>query len=175
MPVLEILIVCTGNLCRSPMAEGLLRAALASRGIDGIEVVSAGTWGVDGEPPTRLARSVMADRGIDIGAQRARSLEDEDLADADLVLVMTSVHRREIEERAPWAAGKVLMLNELHEMEAEGATPKQRSASLLDSPRPAYRRSLDLDDPMGLPEGVYERCAQEISKGVDRLVDLLWA
>lgn len=157
------------------MAEGLLRAALTSRGIDGIEVVSAGTWGVDGEPPTRLARSVMADRGIDIGAQRARSLEDEDLADADLVLVMTSVHRREIEERARWAAEKVLMLNELHEMEAAGASPEQRSASLLDSPRPAYRRSLDLDDPMGLPQGVYERCAQEISKGVDRLVDLLWA
>lgn len=171
----KILIVCTGNLCRSPMGEGLLRTALTARGIDGVEVESAGTWGVEGESPTRLARSVMADRGVDISGQIAASLDRRQLQEADLVLVMTSVHRREVRDLAPDLAHKVVLMKELHEMAAPGETPEERLAALLAGPRPQPRRALDLDDPMGLPIGVYERCANEISAAVDRLLALIWA
>lgn len=135
---------------------------------------SAGTWGVEGEPPTRLAKAVMADRGVDISSQIAASLELDQLREADLVLAMTSVHRREILEKDAGSAGKVILLKELQEMEAAGRSPEERLASLVSSARPPSRRALDLDDPMGLPLGVYERCAQEISDAVDRLVDLIW-
>lgn len=174
---MEILFVCTGNLCRSPMAEGLLRSHLERRDVDGVTVVSSGTWGLDGEPPTRPAVAVMNDRGISIGSHRARSLERSDLERADLVIAMTSVHRREIEERVPEAGPKVLLLKELSLMEPdppEGAGPDERLAALLATERPEYRRALDLDDPMGLPIGVYERCAQELEAGINKLVGLLW-
>lgn len=171
---MRILFVCTGNLCRSPMAEGLLRDKLARRRVADVEVLSAGTWGVDGEAPTALARAVMADRGIDVAGQRAASLESGDVAVADLVVAMTTVHRREIEERSVEAADKVVLLNELHEMTSTGATPEARIASLRAQARPPYRRALDVDDPMGLPIGVYERCAEILDAGIERLVELVW-
>ena len=60
----RILIVCTGNICRSPMATGLLRQRLAEDGLDGdVMVYSVGTWGLDGEPASEHAVHVMAERG----------------------------------------------------------------------------------------------------------------
>jgi protein-tyrosine-phosphatase len=159
------------------MAEALLRAALARRGIQGVTVASTGTWGVAGEPVTRLAAAVMSDRGIDMHRHRARSLENEHLERADLVVAMTSVHRREIEERMPAAKEKVLLLKELHLMEPRdvgAGAPEDRLRALLAADRPDHRRALDLNDPMGLPVEVYERCAQELEAGVNRLTDLLW-
>jgi protein-tyrosine-phosphatase len=159
------------------MAEGLLRSGLDRRGISGVTVVSTGTWGVDGESATRPAVAVMNDRGISIGSHRARSLETSDLERADLVIAMTSVHRREIQERKPEAGPKVLLLKELslmHPDRPDNAGPDERLAALLAAERPEYQRALDLDDPMGLPIGVYERCAQELEAGIKRLLSLLW-
>jgi len=174
---MKILMVCTGNICRSPMAEVMLVDALSRCGVDDVEVVSAGTWAGAGQPATREAQQVMRQRGIDLTAHRSQPLTAELLDEADLILAMTSVHAREIAEVSPGAVGRTVLMKELVEMEIEpsdaGAARSARLASILGGGRPEPRRALDLDDPMGLPVGAYERTAEHIEVGVGRLVELL--
>ena len=168
---MRILFVCTGNLCRSPLAEGLARAAPALRGV---EPTSAGTWAVEGLPATSEAVAVAAALGVDISGHRSRRLRAGDVAAADLVVVMTSVHRAEVVRLAPGHADKVVLLKELAELEpAPAADDGDRLTALLSAPRPAPRRALDLDDPMGLPLSAYERAAGEIAAGIEALGALL--
>ena len=97
--MMDILVVCTGNICRSPMAEGLLRHMLAQhRGLEA-HVHSAGTHGLDGEPAAAFAIQAASEIGVDISSHRARSLDREMVSAADLILVMEPFHR-EITARA---------------------------------------------------------------------------
>lgn len=174
---MRILFVCTGNLCRSPMAEALMRAELARRGCADIEVVSAGTWAEPGSPATPEAARAVARLGASLDGHRSRPLEAADLEGADLVVAMTSVHRREIAELAPDARARTVLLKEIEAIEMDepppGAGPHQRLRALLSGRRPEPRRALDLDDPMGLPAAAYDRALREIARGVARLADLL--
>jgi protein-tyrosine phosphatase len=90
----RILTVCTGNICRSPMAEYLLREAVADAGLeDRIEVESAGTTGWEaGSPIDPRAGQLLAGRGIDARGHRARQVSTEDLDAADLVLALDHDH-----------------------------------------------------------------------------------
>ena len=94
----RILLVCTGNICRSPLAAALLDRALAQRGIDGIEVGSAGTGAWDGAPVSEGAYLVGLERGLDLSAHRARLLTRELVEDADLILTMARHHRARVDE-----------------------------------------------------------------------------
>ena len=174
---MKILMVCTGNICRSPMAEVMLREALGRCGADDVEVESAGTWAGLGHPATEEARQVMQSRGIDLASHRSQPVTAELLDEADLILAMTSVHAREIGGVSPGALDKTLLMKELIEMEVEespaDAERAARLAGVLAGGRPEPRRALDLDDPMGLPVGAYERTAEHIEAGIERLVDLL--
>jgi protein-tyrosine-phosphatase len=166
---MRVLFVCTGNICRSPMAAGLFRFHLERAGCDGIEIASAGTWADAGNPATDPAQAVVAPRGVDLSAHRSRPLTAEELAGADLVVAMTSVHLREVAQMAPEAAGKVLLLKALPEM----AAGSRGLDGLLAAPRPPARRALDVDDPIGLPITAYERCAAELEAGVEALAGVL--
>lgn len=100
----RVLFVCTGNICRSPTAEGVLRTLAARAGV-AVEVSSAGLLSAHaGEAPDPRARAVAARRGYDLDALRARALRPEDLDDADHVWVMDRGHlnllRRRYGERA---------------------------------------------------------------------------
>ena len=169
------MMVCTGNLCRSPMAEGLLRHASRARGCD-IEVSSVGTWAHFGHPAMPEAIATMAERGIEIGEHRSRPVELAELRAADVVVAMTSVHRKELLELAPEIEGKLVLLKELTEMALEGELPaaaEARVQRLLGAPRPKWRRALDLDDPIGKPMGAYEKTAAEIQMAVEVLIEAL--
>ena len=174
---MHIMFVCTGNICRSPMAEGLLRRALTDRGIEGVSVSSTGTWGLDGSAATEHAATAAGSLGATLLDHRARTFSGTLAHDADLIIAMTSVHLREIEDMAPGTARRTRLLKELALLEPEhapGASPEERLAALLAAPRPSYVRAMDLDDPMGLPLAVYERCRDQIQEGVIRLMNLLF-
>ena len=98
--------MCTGNLCRSPMAEVLLRDELRRRGCAGVDVVSSGTWGMDGSPATPEAVQAVGELDIDLSSHRARSLDVDEVRSADIVVAMTSVHVREITQMVPGADGQ---------------------------------------------------------------------
>ena len=168
--------VCTGNICRSPMAEVMLRDEVERRGCDDIEVASAGTWAGFGNPAQPEACEVMRSKGIDLEGHRSRPVDPEELADADLVIAMTSVHARELNQLSNEVGTKMVLMKEFVEMEVEkclSSARDDRLKTLLAGRRPEPRRALDLDDPMGLPVFAYERAANEIDTGIRRLADLL--
>lgn len=98
-----VLFVCTANLCRSPMAEGVFRSQAAKAGLtDALDIDSAGTGATHvGQPPTRLAVAAAAARGYDISGLRARQVTGEDVRHFDYVLAMTRNHLVELRWLAP--------------------------------------------------------------------------
>src|SRR5207248_5869494 len=104
----RILFVCTGNICRSPLAAALLQRALAQRGIDGLEVASAGTGAWDGAPVSEGAYLVMLERGYDLSAHRARLLTRELVDEADLILTMARSHLGRVRELGGGARAHLL-------------------------------------------------------------------
>lgn len=87
---MRVLFVCTGNICRSPMAEAIARDR-------GIEAESAGSWALDGNGATAPAVAVMGELGIDLNDHRARSIRDIDLSTYDVIYAMTPEHVGELE------------------------------------------------------------------------------
>ena len=97
----SILFVCTGNICRSPTAEGVLRAMAAAQGIElRIESAGIGDWHV-GNPPDERTQHHAKSRGYDLSAQRARQVRPDDFTDFDLILAMDRGHLRALERMAP--------------------------------------------------------------------------
>jgi protein-tyrosine phosphatase len=128
----NVLVVCIGNICRSPMAEGLMAAALPGK-----QVSSAGLQALVGERADPFACELMQERGIAIEAHRAQQLSLDMCQRADLILVMDRAQRRAIEERYVFAAGKVFRLCEFIDQDVpdpyrEGRSAFQRSLSLID-------------------------------------------
>lgn len=93
----RILFICTGNTCRSPMAEALCRCELQKRGIEGVECTSAGLTPFEGEAPSTNAVQAMAEIGIDISQKRSQPVTRDLLAQSDLVICMTREHQRALE------------------------------------------------------------------------------
>lgn len=123
---MHILIVCLGNICRSPMAEALLREAvrqdrhLRARGIT---VGSAGISGWDGAPATAEAVAVLRGRGLDLSGHRGRRLTPVLVDSADLILGAEAAHRDFILARHPEAAGKLITLGEYAGLPGDVADP----------------------------------------------------
>jgi protein-tyrosine phosphatase len=188
----ELLFVCTGNICRSPMAERLAAAALASRlGPEASRVLvhSAGTWGHEGSPMEPFALDTLSRLGVDAQASaafRARELTSEMVESADLVLVASREHRAAVVTMVPRSVTRTFTLREFGRLAAgvdAGALPDdvvQRGLALVTAV--AGRRGLvaagpegdDLADPYGAPARAFEHCAADIVDVLKAPLDL-WA
>lgn len=132
----ELLFVCTGNTCRSPIAEQLARARLARAGRDDIRVASRGLFVDEGEGMSEAALAVLAERGIDGRAHSARALSAEDVKGADVILAMTKGQVGEILARHPSAKGKVFSVADYAKKGVDIADPYSGDAA-------AYRAVAD--------------------------------
>jgi protein-tyrosine phosphatase len=103
----SVLVVCIGNICRSPMAQALLAKALPQ-----LTVSSAGTGALIGHPADPIAQALMAERGLDLSDHRARQITQSMCVEADLILAMDEGQRRHIENNYPLTRGRVFRLAE---------------------------------------------------------------
>ena len=122
----HILVVCVGNICRSPMAEALLLREL--RGQDGFTVESAGLGALVGYPAAEHSVALMDELGLDIRAHRARQIHPDMVGAADLVLVMEAGHKRAIDDADPTARGKVHRLGEWQDRDIADPYRQERDA-----------------------------------------------
>ena len=116
----KILLVCTGNTCRSAMAEGALRVLLEGRGIETIDVISTGTGAVPGCPATQNAIEACKTWHADISDHHSRPISTELIEHADLILVMTPGHYRDVLSHRADAAKKTYLLKKFPEPGDDG-------------------------------------------------------
>ncbi|HDL77145.1 MAG TPA: ribose 5-phosphate isomerase B [Lentisphaerae bacterium] len=135
-PVRRVLFLCTGNVCRSPMAEFLLRAHKPASAQ--WEIASAALSGADGLPATPEAVAALREWGIDMSGHRSRSVDAQLVEWADLIVVMTAEQEREVATRFPQAAGKVRRLGSF------GLGRHDDIADPIGQPLSGYRRTRDL-------------------------------
>lgn len=139
----NILIVCTANICRSPVAAALLDDRLKQKGLKDWTVRSAGTWAVAPRGASRNSVAVMKRVGIDITGHRSRMVEESHLEQADLVLTMEDGHAEALRAEFPRHAHKVFMITEM------------------------IGQNHSIPDPYGGPMAEYERMYATVSKVID--------
>jgi protein-tyrosine-phosphatase len=115
----KILLVCTGNICRSPLAAALMQRALAERGVDSVAVSSAGTGAWDGAPVSEGAYLVGLEQGLDLSGHRARLLTRDVVEQSELILTMARHHRARVDELG--GEGRVFVLGEYANREGDAA------------------------------------------------------
>lgn len=111
----HVLIVCTGNTCRSPMAEGTLKSIFTEKGVNDIEVSSAGIGAMSGFPATPFAIEAARHWGVDISRHRARMLDRSMIGSADLILAMAPEHVETILHKEPSAASRTFLIKSFPE------------------------------------------------------------
>ncbi len=147
----HVLIVCTGNICRSPMAEGMLKNQLSDLLAKRVTVSSAGTHALHGNQAQPFAIQAMQSRGIDISEHRARLVGPGLIRTADLIVVMEPLHARLIRRAVLSGRSKVSLLS------SYGPDPNLE----------------EIPDPMGAPLKIYEGCAGLMQPCIDGLITAL--
>lgn len=154
-----ILFVCTGNTCRSSMAEALFKDMLAERGRDDWEVISAGVSAFEGNSAHENAILALDEEGIEtIKEHQAQRLNQDLIQQADLILTMTCRHKQLIFDQYPEAEAKTFTLKEY---------------ALFDQQNQASRERLDISDPFGQALKEYRNCANEIKESLKQLLKKL--
>ena len=147
-----MLFVCTGNSCRSVMAEYLLRKKVSDLGRQDIDAASAGTFALLGMGPTRETQKLVSETGLDASAHRAQRASLELVDQADIIFAMERHHKEELLRQFPAAAGRVHLLGEYLK-------------------RDPYED--EIQDPIGKSEEFYKIIFLKIKDAIDKLGDTL--
>jgi len=156
IPRKSVLFVCTGNSCRSVMAEGLLKKALQDKSRYDIEVSSAGIAGLSGFSPTEETVDVMREAEVDVSDFKTKTITQDLVNRADLILVMQNIHRREVVRRTPHAKDKVYLLRDYTN----------------DTREPRNDRG-EVADPIAQPVEIYREVAGIIKRNIKKLTEML--
>ncbi len=148
-PVRKILVLCKGNICRSPFAAELLRQRVCQLGIS-MQVASAGIEAVANQEAYPLAKRMAIRYGVPLSAHRTTLLSGEMVSEADLILVMETGQVRSMRERYPHAAGKVVLLGQF------GSTGEY-----------------EIPDPYGGTADTFTRCYDQLTKACDQLLSFI--
>jgi len=175
--VASILFVCTGNICRSPTAEGFALELLSARHAE-VEVSSAGIVGWEGSPAADEAVQAAGELGADISGHRARRLERSHVEAADLVVCMATEHTDAVARLVPDAEPRTFTLKELVRLleslppaDSAGVEDRVRAAGAVRPPRRDLEPTdQDVADPLGMSIDAFRTVAGEIHEWSSRLV-----
>ncbi len=143
---MRILIICTGNTCRSPMAEGIFKALIKDNNLN-IQVSSAGTFAFDGDKVSDHSVTGLKKKGMDISNHKSTLVYEDLVIEADIILAMANTHKQNIIKKFPKVKNKVFLLNEY-----------------------AFGENRDILDPFGGSLRDYERARDEIYLAVEEIV-----
>lgn len=142
-----VLFVCTGNTCRSPIAEGIFKNMLKDR--DDVRVVSAGTMTFGGMPAAKESIDILQEENIDISGHCSHQLSEQLIDQADIILAMADSHKRQILSIAPDAGHKTFLLKKFDDDAGNNS---------------------NIPDPIGMGKEVYRNCKNEIKKCMSNLI-----
>jgi len=156
-PKRRIVVVCFGNVCRSPVAAALLQARLG----DEWDVASVGTNAVDGKPATDLMWTAAIEHGVDLSTHRARRLTVDDVRDAELIVAMSKRQALKIRQLDPAVTRRIQLLG--------GFSPQPNAWGLpADPDKPAAGQD-EIPDPIGEDLEFHRECCRRLSESADRL------
>ena len=149
---MNIMFICTGNICRSAMAEGYMKKKVEEEKLD-INVCSSGIYGEEGMGASYLAKEAMEEYGVSLDSHIAKVTSKTNVEDMDLVLCATLGHKRILLQMYPNLSEKIYTIKEY----AYGE-------DILDK---------DISDPWGYDITVYRRCATELTNAIDKIISKL--
>ncbi len=149
--MLKIFIICTANVCRSPLGEAILKKLVKEENLSSlVEVESCGIWAMDGQEPSDLAKQVAEENHLDLSHHRSCSLIPEKIIHADLILCMALEHKEHLQRLFPTIKNRIYTLKEFAQKEK--------------------KVSYTIDDPIGMTLNFYRRIFREIETEMKRIL-----